>query len=270
MKSDVPGLDIVIVNYNSGEGLEKCLNYFMDDSENDFNVFVIDNHSSDDSLMGVENSDLTTELIKNSSNVGYAKACNQGAKLGQATQIAFINPDCFINGEQLTQLSTALAANKYAALIGCRVLNEDGSLQAASRRRLPTFWRIVWHLTGFSKWRVFKGININDSGAFETIQSVEAVNGACVLVKRETFDLMNGFDEGYPLHFEDLDLFARLQVQSHAIIYDSSIEVIHLKGQSIQDNQKIKAWKRTGLLRFLFKHRPRWEYRVVKWLLGSK
>ncbi len=267
---EFPELDVVVVNYNSGEGLKKCLNHFMQGVEVELNIYVVDNHSNDESLKFFDRSYQTIELVKNPSNLGFAKACNQGSKLGRATQLAFINPDCFINQRQLAQLSAGLSSNQTAGLVGCRVLNDDSSLQAASRRRLPTFWRTFWHLTGLSKWRLFKGINIKDSGKFTTVQTVEAVNGACILMKREAFEQLGGFDEGYPLHFEDLDLFTRLQTEGFSIIYDSSVEVKHLKGQSIQDNQKIKTWKRAGLLRYFSKHRPRWEYLIAKWLLGSK
>jgi GT2 family glycosyltransferase len=260
-------LDVVIVNYNSGQMLEQCLSHLYSMPGIGINVSIIDNNSTDDSLLCLKSKDQTISVIKNSANIGFSSACNQGVESGQAAQIAFVNPDCFINSQQLEQLSNQLAQHDGAALIGCRVLNDDGSLQAASRRRLPTFWRIIWHLTGFYRWPMFKGINIDDDGKFEVVQKVEAVNGACYLVKRTVFEQLNGFDEAYPLHFEDLDLFARIQAEHFNIIYDSSVEVKHLKGQSKQDSQQIKAWKKQGLLRYLAKHRPQWEYRAVKFWL---
>ena len=261
-------LDVVIVNYNSSQALEHCLTELITGTGANLNVIVVDNNSADDSLSFINSLNQDIGLIINAANVGFSIACNQGAKSGKAEQIAFINPDCFISRQQLTQLSGQLARNQSAALIGCRVLNEDGSLQAASRRRLPTFWRIIWHMSGLSKWVVFKGININDSGIFDTVQTVDAVNGACVLVKRDVFEKLGGFDEGFPLHFEDLDLFARLQADKHTILYDSSIAIKHLKGHSTQDSQQIKAWKQQGLLRYLSKHRAHWEYRLAKLWLG--
>ena len=265
-----PELDVVIVNYNSGQALEQCVNQLVLGSGIDIHVSIVDNNSFDNSLSFVEDLDSSIKLIKNQSNTGFSIACNQGAKIGGADQIAFINPDCFISRVQLAQLYTQLAQYDSAALIGCKVLNEDGSLQAATRRRLPTFWRIIWHLSGLSKWSFFKGVNINDSGTFDDIQTVEAVNGSCVLVKRQFFEQLGGFDEAYPLHFEDLDLFARLQTEQYSILYDASVVVKHLKGNSTQDCKKIKAWKRQGLLRYLLKHRPRWEYLMAKFLLALK
>lgn len=261
-------LDVVIVNYNSGQVLEQCLTQLI--AEPGINVNVVDNDSSDESLSYIEGLEQSVSIIRNTSNVGFSIACNQGAKSGKAPQIAFINPDCFINRQQLAQLSMQLSQNKSAALIGCRVLNEDGSLQAASRRRLPTFWRITWHLTGLSKWSVFKGININDSGTFDSVQTVDAVNGACVLVKREVFEQLGGFDEDYPLHFEDLDLFANLKARNRTLLYDSSVQVVHLQGHSKQQAKRVKLWKKQGLVRFMKKHRPNWEYQLTRFFLRLK
>ena len=265
-----PELNVVIVNFNSGQALEQCINHLLEAPGIDIDITVIDNASSDHSCSFIMHCVPPIRFIKNNANVGFAVACNQGAKLGKAPQIAFINPDCFINRQQVSQLHNQLVEVESAGLIGCRVLNEDGSLQAASRRRLPTFWRIVWHLTGLSQFSLFKGINIKDSGQFDSVQNVEAVNGACVLVKRTAFEQLKGFDEAFPLHFEDLDLFARLKAENYTILYDSSVEVKHLKGHSTQDKQKIKLWKRQGLLLYLAKHRPYWEYRVAKFWLGAR
>ncbi len=266
----LPELNVVIVNFNSGHALELCIKQLIEAPGIDLDVTVIDNASSDYSCSFIKHLESPIRLIENKSNVGFSVACNQGAKSGKAPQIAFINPDCFINRQQLSQLYSQLAEVESAALIGCRVLNEDGSLQAASRRRLPTFWRIVWHLTGLSQFSLFKGINIKGTGEFDSVQVVEAVNGACVLVKRAAFEQLSGYDEAFPLHFEDLDLFARLKAKNYTLLYDSHVAVRHLKGHSTQDSQKIKAWKRQGLLRYLSKHRPYWEYRVAKFWLGTR
>ena len=263
-------LDVVIVNYNSGQVLEECLSKIVSESKTAIEINIVDNNSTDDSLIFFDGMNDSVKLLKNHSNQGYSVACNQGAKNGTASQIAFINPDCFINQQQLMQLYNHLEEQDSGALIGCRVVNEDGSLQAASRRRLPTFWRIFHHLSGLSKWPFFKGVNINDSGVFDAIQKVEAVNGACILVKRKVFEELGGFDEAFALHFEDLDLFARLKAKHYTVLYDASVTVSHIKGHATQDSHKIKIWKRQGLLRYLSKHRPQWEYYMAKLLLSLK
>ncbi|MFC3193142.1 glycosyltransferase family 2 protein [Marinicella sediminis] len=267
--SQQPVTDVVIVNHNSGQALQQCLQGLLNAGSPDVQLILVDNASSDDSLDRLPSS-ANIRLIRNSQNVGFAKACNQGLNSGQADCVVFLNPDCFTSVAQLEQLRQQLWKHPEAVLIGCRVLNEDGSMQAASRRRLPTFWRIVWQLTGCSRFRLFKGINIRDDGRFKQTIEVEAINGALMMGRREKLEQLGGFDEQYPLHFEDLDLFARVAKASKTILYDPSVEVIHLKGHSRQDSGLIKRWKRQGLKRFMQLHRPAWEARLVNWLTGSK
>jgi len=263
-----PEIDVVIVNFNSGHALAKCIESIG--VCKGIHLFVVDNCSTDDSLKAVTQTFDQVNLIKNKDNKGFATACNQGAQAGTSPHIALINPDCFIDGEQLMLLSQALNQDVNAALIGCRVLNDDGSLQAASRRRLPTFWRVLFHLSRLSHWSLFKGININDNGQFKQVVEVEAVNGACVMVKRTDFDRVGGFDQDYPLHFEDLDLFTKLKQRGKKLIYQSNIEVKHLHGHSDQSPKQINVWKKQGLIRYFEKHRPRWEARLITWMTRLK
>ncbi len=263
-----PCIDVVIVNYNSGPALMQCVDSI--DQVDGIKLYVVDNNSNDNSLdfLTTQRSDIL--LIKNDCNLGFAKASNQGAMKGKAEQLAFINPDCFIKAEQLQQLARDLMNHAQAGLIGCRVLNEDGSLQPASRRRLPTFWRVMFHLIGLSKLPFIKGININDEGMFSEIKTVEAVNGACLMLSRKVFEELSGFDDTYPLHFEDLDLFIRMQNLGKKLIYQSNIAVKHIKGQANQNPQLIKNWKQQGLVKYFNKHRPAWEAKLISWMVGLR
>ncbi|MCX7552650.1 glycosyltransferase family 2 protein [Marinicella sp. S1101] len=265
-------IDVVVVNYNAGDVLQQCLSKLVKGIDSGINVVVVDNHSTDDSLVRLKKQSFAKQLklIENLQNSGFAKGCNQGAAAGEGEFLAFINPDCFISHEQLQSMVAELSRNQQAAMIGCRVLNTDGTLQAASRRRLPTFWRILFQLTRLSHIPGVKGVTINSPAAVDGVLQVEAVNGACMVVRRRSFDAIDGFDESFPLHFEDLDLFARLKAVGHDIIYIDSVAVTHLKGHSSKNTREVSQWKRQGLLRYLKKHRPRWEYQVTKWLLGAK
>ncbi len=267
-KADNESLDVVVVNYNSGDTLKQCLEYLLENQQHQpMDVFVVDNASQDQSIEAIKPFESQVKLVQNTHNKGFASACNQGAALGQSGHIAFVNPDCFVTCLQLHELANDLKMQSNAALVGCRVLNTDGSLQAASRRRLPTFWRVVFHVTGLARFPFFKGINIKESGIFDDVIEVEAVNGACYVVNRADFEQIGGFDEGFPLHFEDLDLFSRLLKQKKSILYRSNIEVKHLHGESKQDASQIKIWKKQGLQRYFEKHRPTWESKLVNLFL---
>jgi N-acetylglucosaminyl-diphospho-decaprenol L-rhamnosyltransferase len=261
--------DVVIVNHNSGQALKRCLTGLLGEADPAFRVWVVDNASADDSLQGLPISP-QLKVIRNADNPGFATACNQGMQAGEAECVVFLNPDCFAKADDLNCLRQSLFNEPKAALMGCRVLNEDGSLQAATRRRLPTFLRMVLHVTRLGRLPGFTGINIHDQGRFPQPIEVEAINGALMMGRRRDLETVDGFDEAFPLHFEDLDLFARLRQQGRSVMYDSAIEVVHLKGISRQDSQRIKNWKRLGLRRYMHKHRPGWESRLVNWLFGAK
>lgn len=266
-KADQVAVDVVIVNYNSADLLNQCLGKLLQDASSFLNITVVDNGSEDSSIDSITPLLSKITLIKNSRNKGFSHACNQGAALGQSSYLAFVNPDCFVSSIQIQALAKLLENNTHAALVGCRVLNADGSLQAASRRRLPTFWRVLFHVSKLAKFPIFKGININGTGIFDNPVEVEAVNGACYVVKRTDFEQINGFDEGYPLHFEDLDLFTRLLKINKSILYESKVEVMHLQGKSKQDSSIVKAWKKRGLKRYFQKFRPTWEAKLLNWFL---
>lgn len=254
-------LDVVIVNHNSGDVLAECLKTLNSQPSPEINTWVVDNASVDQSLAPLSKFD-QVQLLKNTTNVGFAQACNQGAAQGHAEVLAFVNPDCFIQAQQLQQLAACLQQD--TVLVGCRVLNQDGSLQRASRRRLPTFWRVLCHVTGLSRLPGFSGINIQEKIKAEHPFTVEAVNGACFVVSRAAFAAIGGFDGDFPLHFEDLDLFRRLQKNQGQLMYHPGVEVTHIQGHSEQQAAVIKTWKKQGLRRYFRKHRPGWEHALIK------
>ena len=256
-------LDVVIVNHNGGELLSQCLRHLGQRPE--WQVTVVDNASTDDSIQTLDSA--AFQLLRNNDNVGFARACNQGAAAGQAPYLAFINPDCFIEQAALQILVTQLNQSPEAAVIGCRVLHSDGSFQAASFRRLPTFWRVLVHVLKLDRLPGISGINLPDPGSKPAVRTVPAINGACVVMRRDVFAQLHGFDEGYPLHFEDLDLFARVAQAGYSILYQAQVKAIHVKGQSGQLSGQVQQWKKHGLLRFMGKHRPAWEARLMRFLV---
>ena len=265
MKSS-PSLDVVIVNHNGGELLSQCLNHLGQLPE--WQITVVDNASTDDSVQALDGAEY--RLLCNTDNVGFARACNQGAAVGQAPYLAFVNPDCFIKQAAMQSLLKQLDQAPEAAVMGCRVLHDDGSFQAASFRRLPTFWRVLVHVLKLDRLPGISGINLPDPGMEPAVRTVPAINGACVIIRREVFGQLNGFDEGYPLHFEDLDLFARVAQAGHQIYYQAQVEAIHVKGQSGQLSGQVKQWKKQGLLRYMTKHRPSWEAKLMRFLVRPK
>lgn len=258
-------LDLVIVNYNSGEALAQCLDHCLSQSTQTLklNATVIDNASNDQSWQAAA-SHPQVRLIKNQHNQGYAAACNQAANLTQSELLAFINPDCFIQAEDLSKLAQHLQQQTNGGIISCRINNPDGSLQRANRRRLPTFGRVLATYLKLEKLPLIHGINITDRQPPLQPLTVEACSGAFFIIKRKLFEKIGGFDTDYPLHFEDLDLFKKVNDDGCHITYYPTITATHLKGHSKQNHKLIKSWKKQGLCRYFKKHRPPIETLLIK------
>lgn len=257
--------DVVTVSYQNAKTMERFLTPWITDQHKNY-LWVVDNGSSDGTVAHVKTLLPDSQYHLNSDNTGYAIAANQGAHMGKQAYIAFINPDCFVHPDTVAKLVNELTQQPQTGLAGCRVVNEDGSLQAASCRRLPTFWRVFNHMTGLYRFGL-PGINKSATCASQSAY-VEAVNGALFVIRRDLFEQLNGFDEAYPLHFEDLDLMQRCLTAGYRIRYLADQQAIHLKGQSSVNYPAVKRWKRQGLKRYFQKHRPGWEQWLVNRLIG--
>lgn len=259
-RNNMPCFDVVTVTYQNADTIERFLAPWLV-SKDLIRLSVVDNGSQDGTVAYLQASLAANQYRLNPANPGYAIAANLAAAMGQHDYIAFINPDCFVSCETVQRLVGCLHNNPQIGLVGCRVLNEDGSLQAASCRRLPTFWRVFNHLSGLYRFG-FPGINKPAKNALQSA-SVDAVNGALFVIRRELFQRLNGFDEAYPLHFEDLDLMKRCLDAGYRIHYLAEPKAIHLQGHSTDNHDAVKQWKRQGFKRYFKKHRPAWEQWLV-------
>ena len=249
----------IIVNYNTGELLKRVVDRALScDSINE--IIVVDNDSKDNSMsLLAEHEKLKTFYKK--SNEGFAKGCNYGAKLAKSDYLLFLNPDCLLTKNTLRPLINTLKSQNNAAIIGCRVNNPDGSEQRATRRRLPTFWRTfktVTKIESLAKFcTCFAGINLNHCEMPSTLQKVEAISGAFILMKTPIFHQLKGFDEVYCLHFEDLDLFKRTLIAGYQILFEPTISVVHFQGTSSQSNPNVGKLKIQGLKRYFHQHQSK-------------
>lgn len=249
----------VVVNYRSGGVLQDCLDSLRAGSA-PLQIVVVDNDGADERIARVA-ARADAELLINPRNVGYPAACNQGAARASTEFLLFINPDCRVQTDTVAELLAALQQDDKAALAGGRVTNPDGSEQRGTRRRLPTPRRIVMTMTAVERFAgrlpMLDGVN-ERSTAPEATMAVEAVSGALMLVRCSAFESVGGFDPGYFLHVEDLDLFARLQAAGWRILYVPSALATHVKGVSQRASPVLaERYKHASLLRYLRKfHGP--------------
>ena len=248
---------IIIVNYNAGFHLRDCIQTLPPDSD----IIIVDNASHDNSLSLVEAlQHPNVRIIRNTTNLGFATACNIGAKASQADLLFFLNPDCRLEPNTIAELITALDSAPDIGMVGGLLLNPDGSEQAGGRRSVPTPWRSFTRAFGLSKLlpRYFKDFNLHQHPLPTAPLAVEAISGACMLMKKSTFEQLGGWDEAYFLHCEDLDLCMRYRGAGYRILFVPSARLTHDKGVCSQAQPLTVEWhKHRGMLRFyqkFFRH----------------
>ncbi|NKI36078.1 glycosyltransferase family 2 protein [Wenzhouxiangella sp. XN79A] len=256
-------VSVLIVNYNAGDCLRRCIDALAVDADSAAEIRIVDNGSSDDSLDGIEAPGLTIDRA--GTNLGFAAGMNRAAAGAEREFLLLLNPDAELRADDLARLIAELDAHPECVLLGPRVVGADGREQRASRRREPSALRILGEvLPGIS------GIDRTHTPAPERSIEIEGVSGACMLVRRTAFEAVGGFDTDYPLHFEDLDLFARLRAAGGTLRWVPEVTVRHVGGASSSGQHvRILRAKHRGLWLYLTRHiatgRRAWQ-RPLWWL----
>ncbi len=256
-------ISVVIVNFNAGPGLVDSVRAAIADA---YEVIVIDNASSDSSLEWLEStfgSNSKLRIVRGLSNEGFAKACNLGVALATGEFVFFLNPDCELEEGAVACLLEAIQADGEVGMVGGLLLNPDGSEQAGGRRAIPTPWRSfvrAFGLARFSKrWpKLFFDFHLHKEPLPKTPIEVEAISGACMLVKRDAMQVIGLLDEEYFMHCEDLDWCIRFRRGEWKILFVPDARMLHHKGVCSRARPIFVEWhKHKGMMRFyrkLFSH----------------
>ena len=236
-------IDAVVVTHASEETIDECLARLRA-AAGVVAVRVVDNASRDDTLAIVQRhalADPRVRFIANPDNPGFAAACNQGAAACDAPWLALVNPDCLVEPDTLVRLRDH-ARDAGGALVGADLVGEDGQRDAAARRRDPDFAAMLR-----DPGRSRLGIAVDEA----PLQRVDAVSGALMLLPRALFERVDGFDAGYRLHAEDLDLCRRVRAAGAAVACANDVRVVHVRGVSSRTRPWFVEWH---------KHRGLWRY----------
>lgn len=251
-------LSVVIVNYNAGSLLEKCV-VSVAQSDCDVEIIVIDNCSSDDSLQFVtEWSDVHVKLKveRNPTNRGFAAACNQGRSLACGEHLLFLNPDCEVEKSTLSTLSKYLGNNDDIGLIGGLMLNFDGTEQRGCRRAIPRPWTSLVNSFGLhrlQRWdeKKFSDFRMDGTPLPQEPIEVEAISGACMMTTSLAWADVGPLDEGYFMHCEDLDWCYRFTQKGWKIIFHPDAILYHAQGSCSSSRPIFVEWvKHKGMVRF--------------------
>ncbi|MBV5327754.1 MAG: glycosyltransferase family 2 protein [Chlorobium sp.] len=267
-----PTISAIIVNYNAGTLLRGCVDSLLA-CPLDIEIVVVDNASSDGSLDGLQ--DLSqVSVIRNSGNVGFAAACNIGLQAAAAPFLLFLNPDCFFQPGAIATLLAGLQSGDRVGMVGGLLVNEDGSEQGGGRRAVPTPWRSfvrAFRLHRFAhRWpKLFYDFHLHRQPLPDGPVEVEAISGACMLVKREVVEDVGLWDEGYFLHCEDLDWCMRFRQKGWKILFVPNARISHALGGCSKPSRMFVEWhKHKGMIRFYRKFFRHQYPGVLMWLVS--
>ena len=254
----------VVVNYHAGAVLADCLQRLLACPEL-VELALVDNGSEPaetDSLLA-RLADPRVRRLAQPENPGFAVACNRGARMVHAPWIAFVNPDCLVEADTFTRL-LAHAADEQLGVLGVQLVDADGRPDPASARRDPLPRRALATALGLERFGL-EGVHLAEGDG--SMVECDAVSGALMLVRREAFVAVGGFDEGYFMHAEDLDLCRRVRELGFAVRCDRRIRVLHLMGVSSRRRPyRVLLAKHRGTLRYFGKFdspRVAWPWRAL-------
>lgn len=235
-------LSIIIVNYNAGRLLKECIDSIYKESvATSFDVWVVDNSSQDDSIAMVKEYFPEVKVIENRSNLGFSRANNIVISRTNSDCILLLNPDTVVIDHAIEKMVQFMIDHPKTGLCGCKVLNQDGTLQRASRRSIPTPGIAFFRLTGlsrlFPKSKIMAKYNLTYLDPNET-HEVDAVSGACMMIKRKVIDDIGMLDERFFMYGEDLDLCLRAKKAGWAVMYYPGAEIVHHKGKCSKSNSR--------------------------------
>lgn len=233
---NIEKLDIIIVNFNSTVYLLNCIDsIYTNLNDLKTNIVVIDNNS-DENVDSITNNYPDVILIKNSSNIGFAAAINQGIEVGESEFILLLNPDSYLTSNLCLPMIDYAVNHPDVAIIGPKIIDQDGSIQGSARTFPNTLTAIFGRTSPLTKYfpnnPISKANIITIGKDSDTPIEVDWVSGACMLVRRKAIDDVGLLDERYFIYWEDADWCRRMWSKGWKVIYFPEVSLYHFVGKS--------------------------------------
>lgn len=249
----------ILVTYHTGEALELSLRSLFAEPLVD-EVVIVDNGNPKDvatALRALQADRRDVHLIQGQGNVGFARGCNIGAEASRAAHLLFINPDAVIQRGAVERMVAAGADRTGPWIVGGRLVDEKGREQRGARRELLTPWRAFVGLVGLGALEkltpLFRDVHRERDPLPDHAVEMPVVSGALMLMPRHGFEALGGFDEGYFLHVEDIDICRRVGDAGGAVVFEPGAQALHFGSTSKASWIKVEGHKARGLARYFVK-----------------
>lgn len=239
-------LSIITVSYNTKEFIRKLLSSIEENisKEISYEVVVVDNASSDSSVLMIKKEFPKVKLIANKDNLGFSKANNIGIKKASKSRyVLFLNPDTLLEKGTIEYMIKFMDEHSNAGASTCKVIMGNGEIDDATHRGFPTPWNSLTHFSGISKLMP-KSTFLNGYYLgwkdIDKVHEIDALAGAFMLVRREAGEDVRWWDEDYFFYGEDIDFCYMLKQKGWKIYYVPNVSIFHHKGVSggIKKNSK--------------------------------
>lgn len=257
-------VSIIIVNWNTRDILRDCLKSVYEQTQDiEFEVIVVDNASADGSAEMVKKNFPRVTLLENSENHGFAAANNQGIAIARGRYVLLLNSDTVILEKAIEKTISFADSHPKAAVVGCRVLNPDMTLQH-SCFMFPSILNMLLSATYLYKLfprNKFFGRERMTWWDRNDVREVDVITGCFMLVRRKVIEQVGLMDERFFMYGEETDWCYRFKKAGWKNIFIPDVKIIHIGGQSskkIATEMSLQLWG--SILQFVNKHRPRWAY----------
>jgi GT2 family glycosyltransferase len=248
-------LSILIVNWNSARYLKACLSsLFREVKGIEFEVLVVDNASYDGSAELVSEDFPQVTFVQSEKNLGFTRGNNLLFRRARGRNILLLNPDTEVVGDAIQKMLGHLERLPQAGAIGCRLVDAQGALQTTILA-FPTIWNqlldIEFLQQRFPNCSLWKLKPLYDNGP--TPVEVDALAGACFMVKRHVFERVGLMTEDYVMYGDDIELSYKIWKAGYKVLYTNQSRVIHYEGKSAESWKRglPDVWKRASIYRFL-------------------
>ena len=249
---------VVMVIFRTGEALAESIARVL--AEPLVDEFILIDNGSTRSEEAVQDAaaarDPRIKLLRGHGNVGFARGCNMGAAAARGRVVVVLNPDAFLQQGCIAALVEALDSEPSPRLVGARIMNIDGTEQRGARRGEVTPVTTLLSLTRLAHAARFLErfeIHHEDDPEPGGLLPVATISGACFALTHEDYEALGGFDEGYFLHVEDVDLCWRMRQSGGRVLFAPSARVVHLGSTSHTSPIKVEFFKGLGLVRYFRK-----------------
>jgi hypothetical protein len=265
-------LSIIILSYNTKDLTVACINsivsqYKLELDKDQFEIITVDNASTDDSIRAISNSKFlisnkdSIKIIESKENLGFSKGCNLGAKDAKGEYLLFLNSDTEIKDQGFLKMVDYLKKNEQIGVLGGALKNENGTSQA-SAGKFYNLLALFLAMIGLERVGFLRE-------SPKRIKKVDWVSGASLMIKKKVFDKIGGFEKELFMYAEDMELCFKANKKGFPTYFYPEVTLFHKeRGSSNRTFAILNIYK--GILFFYKKHKPIWQYQIVRIMLFSK